>query len=613
MLKSVNKTSLLAFFLISICLLVFNFLFLPQNILSWDVFGYYLYLPLTFINNDLKLHDAKPLYDILDLYHNSSTLYQAYETRTGLWVLRYPMGMAVLYSPFFMMGHLVASFTNYAKDGFSLPYQIAILSGGVFYSITGFYFVRKILLYYFTDKTAAITLIILFFGTNYFFHTSFVGTNAMSHNYLFTLYAIIVWLTIQWHKTFRLKTLVVLAVVCGLAILARPSEMVCLFIPFLWRIGSQYDLKEKLILFINTYRYHTLCFLTILLVIGFPQLLYWKIITKKFLYYSYGDNAGEGFEFAHPFVWEVLLSFRKGWLIYTPLMILSLVGLFYIVRSKKEFGFPILIYFLINFYIISSWSCWWYAESFGQRALIQSYAVLALPLGALINNIESRKGIVKKILFSGIVLFIILNLFQTWQYHNGVIHSSRMTKEAYFAVFGKRDTPDDYDKMLLMDRPGGAVTINESEYTKTKEWIEEFDNGGITAGDTAFSGTHSFRMDSLHIYSPVIKKAFKEITDKDHAKLKVSIYVFCKENIKDNPGSLTIAFEHNKYAYGYSATSIDTLTIEPGKWTEVTMNYLTPVIRRPTDQLKVNYWYSGKKELLVDKLKVEVWEPNKSD
>jgi hypothetical protein len=566
---------------------------------------------MTFINDNLGLQDTKVLHNILDQYHNSSTLYQAYQTDTGSWVLRYPMGMAVLYSPFFMLGHLAASFTDYAKDGFSLPYQIAILSGGIFYSITGFYFVRKTLLNYFTDKSTAITLIILFFGTNYFFHSSFVGTNAMSHNYLFTLYAIIVWLTIQWHKTFRLKILIWLAIVCGLAIIARPSELVCLFIPFLWGIGSQYNLKQKLILFLKTYRYHTLCFIAILLVIGFPQLFYWKIITGKFLFNSYGDNAGEGFEFAHPFIWQVLLSFRKGWLLYTPLMILALAGFYYTIRSKKEFGFAILIYFLINFYIISSWSCWWYAESFGQRALIQSYAVLALPLGALINTIETRKGIFKQFLFIGIGLFIILNLFQTWQYHNGVIHSSRMTKEAYFAVFGKRDTPDDYDKMLIMDRPGGPVTINESEYTKTKEWIEEFDNGGNTAGDSVYSGKHSLRMDSINIYSPSIEKAFEEITDKDHAKLKVSMLVYCKGNIKDNPGSLVITFEHNKFAYGYSATDLETLSIEPDKWSEVSVNYLTPIIRRPSDRLKIYYWHRGRKALLIDRLKVEVWEPNK--
>jgi hypothetical protein len=522
------------------------------------------------------------------------------------------MGMAILYSPFFFMGHLLAGFTGFARDGFSQPYQTAILCAGIFYSITGYYFLRKILLHYFSDLVTGITLCMLYFGTNYFMHCSFVGTNAMSHNYLFTLYAILIWLTIQWHKNFSLKTLVLLAIVSGLTIAARPSEMVCLFVPLLWGIGSTYSIKEKLWLFCKQYRDQTIAFFVILFVIGMPQLLYWKIITGKFLFNSYGDNAGEGFEFAHPFIFEVLLSFRKGWLIYTPLMIFALLGLILMVKKRKEFSYPVLVYFVINFYIVASWSCWWYAESFGQRALIQSYALMSIPLAFFVSTIiENKNQVLRRCLFILFSLFIILNVFQTWQYLNGVIHSSRMTKEAYFSVFGKRDTPADFEKMLLMDRNGGPVIIDGSEYEKTVEIVEEFENAGSGVADPHYSGAHSLKMDSVTIYSPAIEKAYKEITDKDHAKLKVSMWLYSTGRITDNPGSLVITFEHNKFAYGYSASDSEKLTIEPGKWTEISVNYLTPIVRNRKDKLKVYYWHRGKGAVYIDRLKVEVWTPKK--
>jgi len=606
------KTRRISFFtliLISCSLLYFNFSFFPKNILSWDVFGYYLYLPLNFIYNNWGLQDTAVLHNVLDHYHNSATLYQAYPLPTGSWVLRYPIGMSYLYAPFFFIGHLLARFTDFPKDGFSQPYQVAILSGGIFYSILGFYFLRKVLLRYYSDAVSAGCMFIIYFGTNYFMHSSFQGTNAMSHNYLFTLYAAITWFTIRWHETFGTKHLLLLATACGLTIMARPSELVCLFIPFFWQVGTTYSLKEKIALFFKR-KTHTFIFFFVLFTALLPQLIYWKVITGKFLFNSYDDNPGEGFEFLHPFITQVLFSFRKGWLVYTPVMLLAIAGLVVSIRQKKEYINGLLIYFIINFYIVASWSCWWYAESFGQRSLIPSYALMVLPLGAFLTmTLRPGRKWLAITTVTVAALFVSLNLFQTWQYLNNVIHPSRMTKEAYFSVFGMLDTPEDYEKILVMDRSGGPVEIDPSLYTNTKDWTQEFDTIPDPSADFVFSGANSMKMDSAVIYSPPIKKAYMELTEKDHAKLKVSMQVYSTGDIKNNPGSLVITFEHKQKSYGYSSTDIEDFKIEPNKWSEVSVNYLTPLIRTPEDTLKVYYWHRGRLPLYIDKLKVEVWEP----
>lgn len=41
------------------------------------------------------------------------------------------------------------------------------------------------------------------------------------------------------------------------------------------------------------------------------QLIYFKIYAGKFIYNSYGANPGEGFEFFHPYILEVLFSLEK--------------------------------------------------------------------------------------------------------------------------------------------------------------------------------------------------------------------------------------------------------------------------------------------------------------
>lgn len=160
-------------------------MFLPGNILSWDVFGYYLYLPLTFIYKDLGINDYTIIDTVISKYHNTATFYQGIHLESGQWLIKYSSGMALMYLPFFLIGHLLAYFFSYPLDGFSVPYQYSILLGSLLYSFIGIIFLRKILLNYFNDALSAVVMIIIVLGTNYFLHTSIHGQGAMSHNYLF--------------------------------------------------------------------------------------------------------------------------------------------------------------------------------------------------------------------------------------------------------------------------------------------------------------------------------------------------------------------------------------------------------------------------------------------
>jgi hypothetical protein len=78
-------------------------------ILSWDSMGYYLYLPAHFIYHDLS-HQAF-VADIMREYGPSSSFYQAFQVPgapAGQLVMKYTMGLAVLETPFFWLGHWAA-------------------------------------------------------------------------------------------------------------------------------------------------------------------------------------------------------------------------------------------------------------------------------------------------------------------------------------------------------------------------------------------------------------------------------------------------------------------------------------------------------------------------
>lgn len=590
-------------------IIINNLIFFPSNILCWDVFGYYLYLPLKFIYHDLGLYDESIIHSILEQYNNSGTFYQALRLPEGHYVMKYTMGLSILYSPFFFIGHIIAKLTGFAADGFSLPYQYSIFFGGIIYSIFAIIVLSRVLIRFFSERITAIVLIIVVFATNYIIHITMSGQNANSHNYLFLSYALILCLTILWHESKKLKHIVLLAVVCGITILSRPSEIVCLAIPVLWGVANKQTLIQKVRLLIRNY-YQVLIFVAILAVIGSFQFIYWKIQTGKFLYNSYGGNTGEGLEFFSPYISKVLFSFRKGWLIYTPVMVFAIIGFIVMFKRNRAIFIALLAYFIFNIYIVSSWSNWWYAQSFSQRAMIPSYPIMAISLGYFFVWLFEQKKALKTAGLTVLAGLLLLNIFQTIQYANGTIHGDRMTKEYYFSVFGKLKAINEDEKLLLVDRSFDTTDSLANEADYTSRLLKELDFEEIEARDSipAYSGTRSFQLDSKIIYTPAIESTYEQLTKKDHAWIKVTALVFPTKDKIQYPFSLVVHFNHNDYPYKYKTLDSENINLQINQWNKITFFYLTPAVRKMDDNLKVYFWNRGTGKVYIDDLKVEVFE-----
>ncbi len=600
--------------ILAISIVAFRFVYPPYHILTWDVFGYYLYLPALFIHGDLGLRDISWVNQIVEQYQTTSTLYQVTALPNGGWVMKYSSGIALLNLPAFLLAHLYCLLSGFKADGFSVPYHMAWAFSGLIYTIIGLWMMRKILLTYFNEATTSLLLVILVLGTNYFQLTAFDGY--LSHNYLFTIYTFIVWYTIRWHENPRMKYAAMLGLFIGLAVLSRPNEMVCVLIPLLWNITTWESVGLKIKLFSKNISHIIVAFF-FAFIIGAIQLVYWKFTTGNWLFYSY-NNAGEGFDFSHPYILQVLFSFRKGWFIYTPIMVLAVLGFWFLYRRNKNLFLPLLSYFVINLYIVSSWTCWWYAGgSYSQRALLSSYVLLMLPLGYLIEYLRAKS---KKIQFSIFILIsflLLLNLFQTWQWVHGVIDGTRMSKAYYFAVFGKTNATDDDRKLLLVERSVDEFDSfkNESEY-KLKQAAsfdfegQEFANLFLST-DTVYEGAASLQMDAQHSYSPAYEAAYYELTMGDHAWLRAGVRVFPISEIAPEMASLVITFEHNGELYGYRAYGIDRneFGVKPFQWNYIQVDYLTPEVRSINDKVKIYFWLQGNKPVIIDNMKIEVFEP----
>lgn len=148
---------------------------------------------------------------------------------------------------------------------------------------------------------------------------------------------------------------------------------------------------------------------------------------------------------------NLLFSYRKGWFVYTPVMMFSIIGLLFILKNKSNnFKAAIIIYMAINIYALSSWWCWWYGGGFGMRSLVQAYAFLAIPLAAFYQFVfsETFKRQLLNIVLKSTTIFLLscfacLNLIQTYQYDHPadhrLLHYDSMSKAAYWRAFGKFD------------------------------------------------------------------------------------------------------------------------------------------------------------------------------
>jgi len=593
---------------IAIFIILNNLLFFPNNLLSYDVFGYYLYLPLQFIYHDLGLRDDTLINSIIEEYNSTITFYQAMKLPDGNYVMKYTMGLSFFYAPFFFIGHLLAGIFNYPVDGFSIPYVYSIFFGNIIYTIIGIWALSNVLMRFFQVKIVILTLILIVFSTNYLLHMTMDGQNAMPQNFLFTTYALILWLSIKWHETHKLKHIILLSFICAITILSRPSEIVCLIIPLLWNVQNPNTAINKLKL-LSKYKIHTFVFIAILILFASFQMIYWKTYTGEYVFYSYGANAGEGFDFFRPHIMDVLFSFRKGWLIYTPIMMFAIAGFYFIYIKNRSLFFAIFIYFICNLYLVSSWSCWWYAQSFSQRALIPSYPVMAMGLGYFLTSLNNQKLIVRGIIYACMLFFMLLNIFQVIQFKTGVMHGDRMSRPYYFRVFGKLYPNKEDKKLMLVNRTfdGNEIFDNENEYKskflKKMDFNEQEGNDSIIPYSGAF-----FRLDSAIPYSPKIDVHYNQISDKDHVWVRISAYVYPTQELTENTFNLVTHFNHKDVAYKYKAFKLDTMNLKLNQWNKINMDYLTPEIRSRWDNLIIYFWYQEKHPIYIDDLQVHIYE-----
>lgn len=408
-----------------------------NEIINNDGCIYYAYLPAAFIYHDLTFEFQK------SLPPGFEGRIWTFDAGNGKQVLKMSAGNAICWFPFFAIAHLYATFsTNYPADGYSMPYSVSIFVAALFYLSLGLFFLGRLLLKYFQDITVGLVLFFIVLATNIFYYV--IHEPGSAHINSFGLICTFLYIAVKWIEKPTSLYSFIMGLLAGLIILIRPTNSIVLLLPLLIGISTWQDISLRII-FLRKNTLKILMAAIAAFIVIIPQLIYWKYITGQYVYYSYQD---QGFFFNHPHIIDGLFSYRKGWLLYTPLMAFAIAGFFILGKYARGFTIAFSAFMVINIYVVYSWWNWWYGGSFGSRPMIDSYGIMAFPLAALIENILHRK-IWLKVLMGLVFSFVLyLNLFQIKQYCICTIHWESMSQKAYWAVFLKNELPADYQQML---------------------------------------------------------------------------------------------------------------------------------------------------------------------
>ncbi len=621
------------FFLLTIAIYVGSLFF--YHSWTWavvgggDPWGYYAYLPAAFIQHDLdnlqqtvevrkqyKPESVRPTDDNPLGIGEALRVENHPAGKADNYVIKYTMGVAILEAPFFAAAHGYAKLTgSYPADGWSLPYMFAIHLAGLCYAIWGLWLLWLTLRRFFSENVTLAALSVLALATNLYYFCVYAAV--MAHAFQFFLFALTIYATVRWYESRRAGHALLMGFACGLVTLVRPTEIILLAVPLLFGLKPGHGIRERLQLLRSNLNHVALAALAFCLA-GLPQLLYWKWTSGNFLYYSYGE---EGFDFLKPHIWRGMFEYKNGWLAYTPVMWLGILGLFLLRRNARDWCWPVWVFLPMHIYIIYSWWCWNYINGFGSRPMVEAAAVMAFPLASFFVEAAKRKWLLA---FTSVaVLFCTwLNIFNTWQFKKGLILSDAGKGAYFWRMLGKTE-------MNLLDLvvfETGEAQPNPSKVKPIRTlFADDFEQLADTTqwGEKAFSGQRSLRIeghsDSQLHYQSFYKSTVGELGLKWGQWIKISAQVNITGRAKRiyEGNYLTCSFKRDKKGIKGRNLRLDSkpgndpISIWGGRenvWGEAFYWVKVPPFLRPDDVLRIGFESLNAKTIYLDELKVEVWE-----
>ncbi|MGD9978466.1 MAG: hypothetical protein AB7S54_11090 [Bacteroidales bacterium] len=344
-----------------------------------DASGYFVYLPSAFIYHFNANEFRKKFETRINEKGEMEEVGCGFKIQNNKIITKYFYGIALLQAPVYALIHLGYKLAGIDGDGFNGLYEQATIISSIIYYILSLLLLFKLLKSKTNGVIALTSILFTVFGTNVIYY--FAGNPGYAHAYLFFLFSAFLYSSNQFSKTESLKSSVPIYAIAGLIAVIRPIHLIFLLAFF---VENNFRKCIKLLT-----PKHLLIGVVAIVVIIFPQLLYYKYLSGNWLYYSYGDETFTNI--LNPSLIKFYFSTNNGLFVYNPIWLILLFSAFFLLFTKYRRAAIISIsLFLVNSYLCASWHNWNFGCGYGSRNFVEYAALFSLMYAYILQAIQLR-------------------------------------------------------------------------------------------------------------------------------------------------------------------------------------------------------------------------------
>ena len=352
-----------------------------------DDTGYYAFLRSTFIDGDL------------DFFNERGYAHAEKINPTGYVFNNWQMGQAILFLPFFLIGHALAHLYQslgypITTDGYSAPYYLSTAVASATYLFAGLIFIYRTLRI-FTRKRVSMLATLSVWLASPLIYFSFIRQR-MAHTSEFFLAAVLIFIWIRFRQSRKPIHYALIGTILGLLCMTRViniSFFALFAVDLLWEF--RWDWKANPARAVKRISILAGAFGVGFLLTMLPQIYCWYQLNGVPFPPRHMKFAGEGLTgfSVGPLIeniYNLFLNAKWGLLYSMPLAVLGMVGLFLKDDFSRDLRPGLFAYLAGIFGIILL-----YPEdsaSYGHRHLISALPVFALGLGTLIQRFAGNRS-----------------------------------------------------------------------------------------------------------------------------------------------------------------------------------------------------------------------------
>jgi len=342
-------------------------------------------------------------------------------TATGHLNNHFSIGPAILWTPFLAVAHLGVLIWNrmggqVPADGYSAPYRWAMAAGTAVYGFLALMISFVLARAYVGEPWACLGALGVWFASSLPVYMYFNPSWAHAHSAFAVAIFLWFWIRTRGHRTW--PQWAILGLIGGLMIDVYYVNAIVLLCPLFESLAEYWTILKR-----NGNRAFRNLFTANLIFVGavcaafFPTLVAKKIIYGGYFHMGYTER----WFWYSPAFWKVCFSAQHGLFSWTPVILLSVAGLFFLWSRDRSLTVALLATVAAYVYAIGCYENWHGISSYGNRFLVSLTPIFVIGLAALSDGMarawKERQAMVTAVCTVALLSLWNLGLVFQWGMH----------------------------------------------------------------------------------------------------------------------------------------------------------------------------------------------------